>query len=68
MALYTLTFVPLLAVSRRDSGSRGRPKRSGDEILTATWLLLMANLVGIPPLPGFFIKLDIRIGLISRAM
>ena len=28
----------------------------------------MANLVGIPPLPGFFIKLDIRIGLISRAM
>ena len=68
MALYTLTFVPLLAVSRRDSGSGGRPKRSGDEILTATWLLLMANLVGIPPLPGFFIKLDIRIGLISRAM
>jgi len=67
MALYTLTFVPLLAVNGRDSGNGGRPKRSGDETLTATWLLLIANLVGIPPLPGFFIKLDIRIGLISRA-
>jgi len=68
MALYTLTFIPLLGVSRRDSGNGTRPKRPGDEILTATWLLLIANLVGIPPLPGFFIKLEIRIGLISGAM
>lgn len=68
IALYTLTFIPLLTVTRRDSGNGAHPKRPGDELLTATWLLLMANLVGIPPLPGFFIKLDIRIGLISRAM
>ena len=68
IALYTLTFIPLLAVNRTDSGNGARPKRPGDEILTATWLLLIANLIGIPPLPGFFIKLEIRIGLISRAM
>ena len=67
IALYTLTFIPLLAVNRRDSGNSTRPKRPGDDILTATWLLLITNLVGIPPLPGFFIKLDIRIGLMSRA-
>ena len=65
IALYTLTFVPLLAVNRGETGSRARPKNSGDEIITLIWVLLMANLIGIPPLPGFFVKLDISLGLIS---
>lgn len=56
--VYSLTLIPLLLLLRagpRRRQGRGKPRvREG-----LGWALILGTLAGIPPLPGFFLKLEI---------
>jgi len=58
--VYCLTLAPLLLLLRagpRCRGSRGKPEAG----VSLGWALVLGTLAGIPPLPGFFLKLEILI-------
>ena len=56
--VYSLTLIPLLLLLR--AGPRRRQGRGKPRVRVGLgWALILGTLAGIPPLPGFFLKLEI---------
>jgi len=63
--MYTFSLIPLFVIltpGPRSEGGRGKPtvrSRLG-------WVLVLGTLAGVPPLPGFFIKLEVLLVLLRH--
>ena len=66
--LYSLTLTPLLGLSGLSSGSRQVPKTNEESSDQIIWGLLLLNMLGMPPLPGFLIKVDIAIRIVTGGL
>ena len=65
MALYILSLVPLLRLSGLSSGSSQLPKLHEDPSDQVVWVFLLLRILGMPPLPGFIIKIEIAARMIN---
>lgn len=63
--VYSLTLVPLLLLLRAGPRCRGGPGKPEARV-SLGWALILGTLAGIPPLPGFFLKLEILIVLLRH--
>jgi len=64
LILYLISLTPLISISGFITGSTLRPKILEDKTTLIVWLILIISLLGVPPLPGFLLKFDIRLRLI----
>ena len=62
--LYFITLAPLITITGSLRGNVVRPKSLEDKTALILWLVLFIGLLGVPPLPGFLIKLDIRLTIV----
>lgn len=64
--LYSISLFPLIRINGALGGRIMRPKMQEDKTAGIVWLLLFIGLLGVPPFPGFLLKLDIRLTLICH--
>lgn len=62
--LYSVSLSPLIGIRGLVGGSLIRPKVQENKIVLIIWLLVIWGLLGVPPLPGFLLKLDISLRMI----
>jgi len=64
LALYSVALTPILAVGGWTKGGNRGPKVIEEVSSQLMWLILVASILGLPPTPGFIIKVDISSTLI----
>ena len=64
LILYLISLTPLISINGFIAGRTLRPKILEDKTTLIVWVILVISLLGVPPLPGFLLKFDIRISLI----
>jgi len=64
LILYFISLAPLISINGLIRGNIIRPKVLEDKTTLIVWLVLIMSLLGVPPLPGFLLKFDIRLTLL----
>ena len=64
LGLYSVSLIPILSLGGWTKGGRRGPKILEELSSQLSWLVLIVRILGLPPTPGFLLKVDISSTLI----